>query len=127
MNARNVDDLVDCFAEQYRSEQPFHPERGFAGTEKLRRNWTIIFDRVPDFEAELMCVQDSTGMCWSEWRWHGTHFEWRGVILFGVNSDKINWARVYMEPVQVTDDSDENHWITRRMQVRRMHQQQQGR
>jgi SnoaL-like domain len=125
MNRRDVEGVVTCFAETYHSEQPFHPERGFSGTEKLHRNWTLIFERVPDFQAELMCAQGDNGMVWSEWRWHGTGFEWRGVILFGVKDDIIEWARVYMEPVQLSDESDPSNWISRRMKISRIHSQQQ--
>ena len=125
MNHRDVDALIVCFAADYRSEQPFHPERGFSGTDKLRRNWTLIFERVPDFQAEVMSTQGDNGMVWSEWRWHGTGFEWRGVILFGIKDEQIEWARVYMEPVQLNDDNDPTHWVSRRMKVSRLHAQQQ--
>jgi hypothetical protein len=125
MNLRDVESLLLCFADHYTSEQPFHPERGFSGTEKLRRNWTLIFERVPDFQAELMCSQGENGMVWSEWRWYGTGFEWRGVILFGVKDDVIEWARVYMEPVELAEEKDPTHWVSRRMKMSRLHAQQQ--
>lgn len=124
MNLRDVESLLLCFADHYTSEQPFHPERGFSGTEKLRRNWTLIFERVPDFQAELMCSQGENGMVWSEWRWYGTGFEWRGVILFGVKDDVIEWARVYMEPVELAEEKDPTHWVSRRMKMSRHAQQQ---
>ena len=125
MNQRDVEALVACFVDDYRSEQPFHPERGFTGSEKLRRNWTLIFERVPDFQADLLCANDGSETTWTEWRWHGTGFEWRGVIMFGVDTDRIRSARVYMEPVQLSEESDPTHWISRRMKVSRLHQQQQ--
>jgi SnoaL-like domain len=125
MNSRDVESLLLCFADHYTSEQPFHPERGFSGTEKLRRNWTLIFERVPDFQAEMMCSLGENGMVWSEWRWYGTGFEWRGVILFGVKDEVIEWARVYMEPVELSEEKDPTHWVSRRMKMSRLHAQQQ--
>ena len=101
MNHRDVEALVKCFAAHYQSEQPFHPDRGFSGTEKLHRNWTLIFERVPDFKAEVMCSRGENDIVWSEWRWHGTGFEWRGVILFGVKDEIIEWARANMAAYKV--------------------------
>lgn len=125
MDAHDLEALISCFADGYRSDQPLHPDRAFVGKEQVRRNWTVIFDRVPDFEAKLHCVQDSEGMVWTEWEWQGTGFEWRGVILFGVAGEKIEWARVYMEPVERTEGTSSEHWISRRMRVSR-YQSQQG-
>jgi len=125
MNHRDVEALVKCFAEHYQSEQPFHPDRGFSGTEKLHRNWTLIFERVPDFKAEVMCSRGENDIVWSEWRWHGTGFEWRGVILFGVKDEIIEWARVYMEPVQLSEENNPAPFLSRRMKVSRLHAQQQ--
>jgi hypothetical protein len=33
MNARDIDAFVDCFDEDYESEQPAHPDRAFRGRE----------------------------------------------------------------------------------------------
>src|SRR4051812_12077791 len=43
MNAHDVDAFVDCFAPDYRSEQPAHPGRAFEGSDKVRENWTSVF------------------------------------------------------------------------------------
>jgi hypothetical protein len=42
---------------------------------------------------------------WSEWRAYGTArsgamLELRGVIIFGIQGDKVSWSRMYMEPVE---------------------------
>jgi hypothetical protein len=40
-----------------------------------------------------------------EWRWEGTHtdgspFAMQGVIVAGVQQDRITWARLYIEPIE---------------------------
>jgi hypothetical protein len=54
MNARDIEAFVDCFDEDYESEQPVHPDRAFRGRGQVRANWSAIFDGVPDFRAELV-------------------------------------------------------------------------
>lgn len=54
MNAHDLEALLDCFREDYDSEQPAHPDRGFGGTEQVRANWGAIFAGVPDFKSELL-------------------------------------------------------------------------
>jgi hypothetical protein len=41
---------------------------------------------------------------WAQWYWAGTHadgtrLEMRGVTIFGVQDDRIRWARLYLEDV----------------------------
>jgi hypothetical protein len=48
MNARDIEAFVACFAEDYESEQPAHPDRAFVGREQVRENWSAIFSGVPD-------------------------------------------------------------------------------
>lgn len=52
MNAHNLDDFLDCFHDDYKSEHPVHPGRGFGGRDQVRANWSKIFTDVPDFAAE---------------------------------------------------------------------------
>ena len=52
-NRHDLDAFLDCFDSGYRSEQPVHPDRAFTGQEQVRRNWTAVFDGMPDFRAEL--------------------------------------------------------------------------
>jgi hypothetical protein len=105
MNEHDIDAFVDCFHEDYRSEQPIHPGRGFGGRTQVRANWTAIFAGVPDFTAEVVgsCLSGSTE--WSEWRWTGTREDGSalhmvGVTVFGIRDDRIAWGRLYVEPVQ---------------------------
>ena len=44
MNAHDIEAFVECFEEDYESEQPAHPDRAFRGREHVRRNWSAIFD-----------------------------------------------------------------------------------
>jgi ketosteroid isomerase-like protein len=72
MNAHDIDAFVACFDEQYESEQPVHPDRAFRGRDQVRRNWSAIFEGVPDFTAELITASAEGDTEWSEWRWRGT-------------------------------------------------------
>ena len=104
-NQHDIVAFVACFAADYASEQPNYPDRAFTGNAQVHKNWSAIFRDIPDFHADLIraSVSDQTG--WSEWHWTGTHldgsrFEWRGVIIMGIQGDKIGWARLYMAPVE---------------------------
>lgn len=102
LNARDLDAYVACFASDYRSEQPIHPDWAYSGTDQLRWNWTAIFENVPDFSAELLRSVIDGNAFWSEWRWTGTQPDGgrlavAGAIIMGVEDDKIAWGRIYME------------------------------
>jgi ketosteroid isomerase-like protein len=112
MNAHDLEAFLDCFHEDYRSEQPAHPGRGFGGREQVRTNWSAIFAGVPDFSAELLghCQDDDRE--WSEWRWTGTRtdagdLDMAGVLVLGVRDGRIAWGRLYMEPVSGEAESIE--------------------
>ncbi|MFJ8470016.1 nuclear transport factor 2 family protein [Streptomyces swartbergensis] len=105
INDHDLDAFVDCFRPDYRSEQPAHPARAFQGRERVRENWGVFFRQVPDLRAELLTTASADGTEWSEWHWHGTRedgtrFEMRGVIIMGLQDDRISWARLYMEEVE---------------------------
>ena len=73
MNAHDLDAFADCFAEDYDSRQPAHPDRAFRGPRAGAGNWAAIFEGVPDFRAELVRVDVAGEVEWSEWAMHGTH------------------------------------------------------
>ena len=105
LNAHDIDAFVDCFAEDYDSEQPAHPDRAFRGRDQVRANWSAIFAGVPDFTAELIRAGVAAGAEWSEWRWRGTQedgseLDMAGVIVAGVSDGRLQWARLYVEPVE---------------------------
>jgi hypothetical protein len=67
MNAHDVDAFVACFAEDYDSAQPAHPDRAFRGREQVRANWSAVFAAVPDFRPELVRIDAVGDTAWSEW------------------------------------------------------------
>lgn len=100
MNQHDLEAMLGLFDTDYRSEQPIHPGRGFGGKDQVRKNWSAILQRFPDFEAELLGHAAVDGTVWSEWRWTATGLNMAGVTLFGVRGDRIVWGRLYMEPVE---------------------------
>jgi ketosteroid isomerase-like protein len=66
MHAHDVDACVACFAEDYDSAQPAHPDRAFRGGEQVRANWSAVFAAVPDFRAELVRVDAAGDTAWSQ-------------------------------------------------------------
>ncbi|MBA2535560.1 MAG: nuclear transport factor 2 family protein [Rubrobacter sp.] len=100
MNRRDLEAMLKCFAADYRSEQPLHPDRGFDGKEQVLKNWSAILGSFPDFEAELLDYASVEGTVWSEWRWSATGLRMAGVIIMGVREERIVWARLYMGPVE---------------------------
>jgi len=108
LNRHDLDAFLDCFDPGYRSEQPAHPNRGFGGKEQVQKNWSAIFERFPDFEADLLRHASEGGTAWSEWCWRATGLNMAGVVLMGVEDDRMVWARLYMEPVEEDgEDIDE--------------------
>ncbi|HJQ42402.1 MAG TPA: nuclear transport factor 2 family protein [Jatrophihabitantaceae bacterium] len=111
MNARDADAFAGLVAPDYRSEQPAHPSRIFRGRDQVRTNWVSVFAGVPDFSAALLTVAVAGDVEVGEWRWDGTHtdgqqFAMRGVTVFGVADGLIQWGRLYMEPLDRTDEGD---------------------
>jgi ketosteroid isomerase-like protein len=105
MNAHDIEAFAACFDEEYESEQPVHPDRAFRGRDQVRRNWSAIFEGVPDFTAELISASVEGDTEWSEWRWRGTQsdgtpLDMAGVIVGGVRDGRLGWGRLYVEPVE---------------------------
>jgi ketosteroid isomerase-like protein len=104
-NAHDLDRLVDCFSPSYVNVTPAHPARGFSGREQVRRNWTSIFAAVPDIVTRVIASAATNGQLWTEWEMSGTRRDgtahaMAGVIIFGVEQDRIVSARFYLEPVE---------------------------
>jgi ketosteroid isomerase-like protein len=107
-NAHDLNEVVACFAADYRNETPAHPERGFTGREQVRRNWEQIFTAIPNITAKVLRSAVNGDEIWSEWEHRGTRRDgsahlMRGVIIFGLGSELLTWARFYLEPVQEGD------------------------
>ena len=104
-NAHDVNEVVACFAADYRNETPAHPERGFTGREQVRGNWEQIFAAIPNITAKVLRSAVNGDEVWSEWEHRGTRRDgsphlMRGVIIFGLGNELLTWARFYLEPVQ---------------------------
>jgi ketosteroid isomerase-like protein len=104
MNRHDLDGAVSLFHQDYRSEQPAHPDRAFVGRAQVRANWEAMFAGIPDIQTELIRqVSDGdttwTEMVWSGTKTHGEPFEARGVALFEIVEGLIVAARLYMEDV----------------------------
>jgi limonene-1,2-epoxide hydrolase len=119
-NDHDVDALVACFAAEYVNETPAHPQRGFAGRDQVRRNWTTIFAGVPDITVRVTASAVDGSRVWTEWgmsgtRRDGTLHAMAGVIIFEVLGDEIVSARFYLEPVERTS-GDVDAAVERAMQ-----------
>ena len=109
LNGHDIEAYLACFHETYASDQPAHPARSFRGREQVRKNWTAIFDGVPDFQAEVLRWAAAVDMVWIEWRWYGTRidgsaFDMRGITLWRVEAGRRVWGRLYMELVDPTGE-----------------------
>ena len=104
-NRHDLDAMVACFAPDFRSEQPFHPERNFVGQAGVRNNWSFFFTTIPDIQVEIPNEVEEGDSVWAELHYHGTQtdgkkFTVKGVTLLGIQADQIIWGRLYIEPVQ---------------------------
>jgi ketosteroid isomerase-like protein len=107
INAHDLEAMVACFADDYRNEWPAHPQRGFRGSQQVRRNWSQIFAGVPDLRARLPRMVVDGDTVWAEWDLSGTRRDgaahlMRGVSIFGVAEGRLAWVRFYLEPVEET-------------------------
>jgi ketosteroid isomerase-like protein len=104
-NAHDIDAFVDCFAADYRSDQPVYPNRHFIGAAQVRENWSTIFDSVPDFHASLLRSTIAGDTVWSEWHWTGTKqdgnpLDMAGIMIMGIHAGRIAWGRLYIHDVE---------------------------
>ena len=107
LNRHDLESFVACFAPEYQSDQPAHPNRAFTGSGQGRKNWATFLEGVPDLRADVVRLTEAGNTVWAEWHWHGrrrdgTPLDMRGVTLFGVQDDQIVWGRLYMEETEAT-------------------------
>ena len=105
INAHDLEAMVACFADDFVNETPAHPQRGFRGSQQVRRNWGQIFGGVPDLRARTPRTAVDGDTVWTEWEMSGTRrdgggFLMRGVSIFGVTEGRLAWVRFYLEPVE---------------------------
>ena len=106
-NSHDIDRLLECFTEDYVNESPVHPARGFRGREQVRRNWSQIFETVPDVTTRVLRSDQFGDTVWSEWEMTGTRVDgsphlMRGVMIFEVDGDQATAVRFYLEPVDLS-------------------------
>lgn len=106
-NSHDIDRLLDCFTDDYVNETPAHPARGFRGRDQVRRNWSQIFETVPDVTTEVLRSDQFGDTVWSEWEMRGTRVDgaphlMRGVMIFEVDGDRAAAVRFYVEPVDLS-------------------------
>jgi ketosteroid isomerase-like protein len=104
-NQHNLPAFLECMALDYWSEPPNHPARAFRGRAQVEKNWSAMFEEIPDFVMELVDQAVNGNQVWAEWHWSGTRnngapFNWRGVTIFNVEGNEITAGRLYMEPVE---------------------------
>ena len=117
VNAHDLDAVAGLIHENYRSEQPAHPGRAFAGQAQMLANWEAMLAGIHDFCAEICRSVQDGDTTWTEWRWSGTRsdgraFEMRGVTLFEVTGGQIVAGRLYLEDVERDVVSIEQPWRT---------------
>jgi ketosteroid isomerase-like protein len=104
-NDHAVDAMMECFQEDYRSEQPLHPAAGFGGREQVGKNWSLLVEEVPDLKMDVVRSATADDEVWTEVRVQGNKvdgapFEYRGMAVWGVRDNLIAWARLYFEMVE---------------------------
>lgn len=108
INQHDFDAFLECFDPEYQSETPAHPQRAFTGREQVRKNWTDLFEDVDDLGADKERIVVDGDTVWLEWRVRGTLPDGKlnlvGVSIIEIDDDQIQSARMYLEPVQETDD-----------------------
>lgn len=104
-NAHDLEGMLACFHEDYRSEQPQFPARTFQGIDQVRANWSALLDAMPDFHAEVLRSAIDGDLVFAEVHWqatkmNGTPLEERGVVIMGIRDDRIAWGRLYVDEVE---------------------------
>jgi ketosteroid isomerase-like protein len=105
LDAHDLEAFVEFFREDYVGERPRHPGSKISSRDDVRANWAEVISDVPDLRVEVPAAVEDGDRVWSEWRAYGTArsgamLELRGVIIFGIQGDKVSWSRMYMEPVE---------------------------
>ncbi len=100
-NHHDLDAMVACFAPNFRSEQPFYPERNFTGQAGVRKNWSFFFSTMPDFRAEVQRSVVEGDTVWAELSYYGTQADGkkqvtRGVTISGIQEGQIAWSKLYI-------------------------------
>jgi ketosteroid isomerase-like protein len=104
-NAHDLEAMLACFHDDYRSEQPLFRSRTFQGIGQVRANWSALLEAIPDFQAQILrsAVEGDTVFVevhWTGTKADGTPLEERGVLIMGVRDDRVAWGRLYADEVE---------------------------
>jgi hypothetical protein len=104
MNRHDIDGFVACFQDDYESYQPLRPSEAFTGSDQVRKNWSRIFESIPDVRGEILRSASSGDTAWIELSVTGTRpdgkaLDMRGVIINEIAADRISSARLYLEQI----------------------------
>ena len=104
-NAHDLEAMLACFHEDYRSEQPLFPNRTFQGSDQVRANWGALLGAIPDFHTETISSAVAGDTVFFEVHWtgtksDGTQLDERGVLIMGIRDDRIAWGRLYVDEVE---------------------------
>lgn len=110
LNEHDVTALADCLQAGYVNTHPAHPERNTLGRETACQRWAVTFACVPNLRAELLRFAQSGSTLWTEWAFSndsacGPVYRAGGVMIFGLQGDRIAWARTFTEaqPIEGPD------------------------
>ena len=117
-NAHDLEGMLACFHEDYRSEQPLFPSRTFQGIDQVRANWSALLGAIPDLHSEVLRSAVDGDVVFAEVHWTGTKadgtpLEERGVIVMGTRDDRIAWGRLYVD--EVAREGEDIDAVVRRM------------
>lgn len=104
-NAHDLEGMVACFHDDYRSEQPMYPARTFQGIDQVRKNWSALLGSVRDFHSDVLRSAVEGDTVFVEIHWTGTEEDGEpldepGVMILGIRDDRIAWGRLYLEEVE---------------------------
>jgi hypothetical protein len=110
INSHDPERVAACFTDDFLSERPLRPHEGFTGNKTVLRNWTGILTRLPDLHAEILRHSRNGREIWSEWEMRGTNPAGgttllRGPVIVTSRDDLIAWARFYLDPVTLAEDT----------------------
>src|SRR3954453_9387014 len=71
-NEHDLEGMLACFHEDYRSEQPRFPARTFEGVDQVRANWSALLGGIPDCHSQVLAPGADGDIGFLEVHWTGT-------------------------------------------------------
>lgn len=105
LSRHDLEAAAACFAPDYVDEAPARHGESVRGRRQVRKNFANLFASMPDVRAEILSSVADSQTLWIEWRMtgtriDGTHMEFVGVNIFGVQKGQFHWDRIYTELVR---------------------------